>query len=204
MHHNKPHKNYVATQVVWIHGANQTPNSFAYLRSTLPDWNSVFVQYNSHNGFYHNLSSILEQINLHAPTFVIAHSLGGIYALHLTQHCQLTGAVTMSTPYGGSATADWARYFLPGYQLFRDVGRRSPPIMDAHKIKITMPWTQIVSTAGGVLCHGAENDGVVTVSSMEHRANDMKIVRINATHYDVVNNQCSADIVFDSYNSRKL
>ena len=58
------------------------------------------------------------------PYFMIGHSLGGLYALHLTKHVDVAGAVSISTPFAGSWTADWARFFVPTYQLFRDVGRK--------------------------------------------------------------------------------
>ena len=53
--------------------------------------------------------------------------------------------MTISTPFAGSWTADWAS-FCSFLSAFRDVGRRSGPINEAKSI-LNVPWTQIVSTS---------------------------------------------------------
>lgn len=135
------------------------------------------------------------------PLFVVGHSLGGIYALHLAGTLNVVAGVSISTPFRGSSTADWAKYLVPGYQLFRDVGRRSRPIIDGHKIKLNIPWTQIVSTSGNVPYHSGPNDGVCTIASMEHRAADMELIHVNNTHYEVVCNEKVANIIQERYNT---
>ena len=49
---------------------------------------------------------------------MIGHSLGGLYALHLTKHVNVAGAVSISTPFAGSWTADWAIFFVPIINYF--------------------------------------------------------------------------------------
>ena len=190
--HTGPH-------VVWIHGANQTSLSFAYLRSRLPNWDCTLINYSSLNNFYHNLANMIVELENKGPLFIVGHSLGGIYALHLAKQLDVVGAVSISTPFRGSSTADWAKYVVPAYQLFRDVGRRSRPIIDGHKVDITIPWTQIISTTGSVPYHSGPNDGVVTIASMEHRSNDMEIIHVNNTHYEVVCSDEVAKIIQERY-----
>lgn len=177
--------------VVWLHGANQSSLSFNYLRSKLPDWNCTLINYSSMDGFYNNLERIIDNVSHQGPLFVVGHSLGGIYALHLLKHCDVVGGVSISTPYRGSSAADWAKFIVPSYPLFKDVGRKSKPIVEAHGIKISVPWTQIVSTTGTVPYLNGANDGVVTVASMEHRKNDMELLYVNHTHYEVM---CSDEV----------
>jgi len=176
--------------VVFIHGANQSSNSWNYIREHFKLSNEILIDYSSSNRFYDNLESMANQIG-DEPVFVVGHSLGGIYALHLLNHCNVIGAVSISTPFRGSSAADWAKYIVPQYQLFKDVGRRSRPILEAHKTTISVPWTQIVSTTGSVPYLNGANDGVVTVESMEHRKGEMNCVRVEHTHYEVM---CSAHV----------
>lgn len=172
--------------VIWIHGANQSTNSFNYLREKCNFENEIFVKYDSSNKFYENLDLIYDQIGTIEHCFLIAHSMGGVYALHLLKKLNVVGAVSISTPFNGSRTADWAKFVVPKYQLFRDAGRRSDPIISGHNIDITCPWTQIVTTSGGVPYHEGPNDGVCTIASMEHRNSDMDIVRVATTHFEVM------------------
>jgi pimeloyl-ACP methyl ester carboxylesterase len=185
--------------VIWIHGANQTSLSFQYLRQKTKFEKEIFVNYSSMNRFSDNLETIVEEVKGRGPHFVIGHSLGGLYALHLVNHIRVVGGVSISTPYGGSSTADWAKYIVPNYPLFKDIGVRADPITQAKDIKLSIPWTQIVSTTGHVPYHGGTNDGVVTLSSMKSR-DDMEIVEVPHTHYEVMCSDRVADIITQGYN----
>jgi len=184
--------------IAFIHGANQSSNSWNYIREHLNLPNEILIDYSSLNRFYDNLESMASQIG-NEPVFVVGHSLGGIYALHLLNHCNVVGAVSISTPFRGSSAADWAKYIVPQYQLFKDVGRRSRPIVEAHKTNISVPWTQIVSTTGSVPYLNGANDGVVTVESMEHRKGEMNCIRVEHTHYEVMCSDRVARIIKKQY-----
>ena len=109
--------------VVWIHGANQTGLSFQYLRSLTNFPNEIILEYDSSNKFYDNLEILAENLKNKSQTyFIVGHSLGGLYAIHLTKYIDLVGAVTISTPFAGSWTADWAKCFVPSYQLAAGAG----------------------------------------------------------------------------------
>jgi pimeloyl-ACP methyl ester carboxylesterase len=184
--------------VVWIHGANQTSLSFNYLRAKTNFEREYLIDYSSMNRFYYNLDKMIVELKDIGPVFVVGHSLGGLYALHLTQHVEVVGGVSISTPFRGSSTADWAKYMVPSYALFKDVGRRAPAVQDSFKIYLDIPWTQIVSTTGSVPYHNGPNDGVVTIASMEHRQ-DMEFIRVEHTHYEVVCSDLVADIIVQKY-----
>jgi pimeloyl-ACP methyl ester carboxylesterase len=117
----------------------------------------------------------------------VAHSLGGIYALHIANTIpdQIVGAVTLSTPYGGAEVADYVQYFLPFSRLMRDIGPSSWAMKKARNIKINHPWTNIVTTAGKSPFMLEANDGVVTISSQKHHK-DMELIEIDYNHYEVV------------------
>jgi len=175
-------------KIVFIHGANASPRSFNYIIERLHIDNPIIPSYSSTDSFYSNLDEMKELIRkTNEPLFLIGHSLGGIYALHLYEYfkSKVVGAVTMSTPYRGSRTADWAKMIVPQYHLFHDVGVHSKPITDSLKVKIDVPWLQIVSTIGHVPWHVVENDGVVTYASMTHRK-DIEYIELPVNHYEIV------------------
>lgn len=184
--------------VIWLHGANQTSLSFRYLQSKTQFSKEIMVNYSSMDRFYDNLDMITEQCQNRGPHFVIGHSMGGLYALHLTKYLRVVGGVSISTPFRGSSTADWAKYVVPSYPLFRDIGRKSDPIKKAHEIELNIPWTQIVSTTGSVPYHNGPNDGVVTLASMTHRE-DMEHIEVAHTHYETMCSDQVAEIVAERY-----
>jgi pimeloyl-ACP methyl ester carboxylesterase len=171
--------------LVYIHGASATSESFNYIRSKLGE--GIDINYDSRNGFENNLAEIIEHLKSVKDIAFIAHSLGGIYSLHVanTMPDQVLGAVTLSTPYGGAEVADYAKYFLPFSRLMRDIGPNSWAFKQADRIKIQHPWTNIVTTKGQSPFIPEANDGVVTISSQRHHAN-MELVEVNFNHYEVV------------------
>ena len=184
--------------VIWLHGANQSSLSFEYLRSKTQFSKEIMINYSSMNRFYDNLDMITEQCQNRGPHFVIGHSMGGLYALHLTKYLRVVGGVSISTPFRGSSTADWAKYIVPSYPLFKDIGRKADPVKAANEIQLDIPWTQIVSTTGSVPYHNGPNDGVVTLASMTHRT-DMEHIEVPHTHYEVVCSNHVAGIIADCY-----
>lgn len=172
-------------QLVYIHGANATSESFNYIRSKLGQ--GIAINYDSRNGFQNNLEEMLQQLVGIQDIAFIAHSLGGIYALHIANAMpeRVIGAVTLSTPYGGAEVAEYAQYFLPFSRLMRDIGPRSWAMKQADNIKIQHPWTNIVTVKGQSPFMMAPNDGVVTISSQNHHE-DMELISVEYNHYEVV------------------
>jgi len=171
--------------LVYIHGASATSDSFNYIRSKLGS--GIDINYDSRNGFENNLTEIQTQLADVDNIAFVAHSLGGIYALHIANAIpkQVLGAVTLSTPYGGAEVADYAKFFLPFSRLMRDIGPSSWAFKQADKIKIQHPWTNIVTVKGQSPFMMSHNDGVVTVDSQKHHE-DMELVEVDYNHYEVV------------------
>jgi predicted alpha/beta hydrolase family esterase len=175
--------------LVYIHGASATSESFNYIREHIGG-KDVVINYDSRNGFENNLAVIKEQIGTTKNVFFIAHSLGGIYALHLANAIpkQVLGAVTLSTPYGGAECADVVKYFLPFSRLMRDIGPSSWAMKQADKIKIQHPWTNVVTVKGQSPFMHEANDGVVSIASQKHHK-DMELLEVDYNHYEVVLNE---------------
>jgi pimeloyl-ACP methyl ester carboxylesterase len=172
--------------IVYIHGASATSESFNYIREHVGgnDW---LINYDSRNGFEKNLNDMIEQLKDVKDIAFVAHSLGGIYSLHIANAMpdQVKGAVTLSTPYGGAEVAEFAKFFLPFSRLMRDIGPSSWVMRQADKIKIQHPWTNVVTVKGQSPFMHEANDGVVTIASMRHHA-DMELVEVDYNHYEVV------------------
>lgn len=182
--------------LVYIHGNHATADSFNYIRSKLPGHNDILLEYDSGHGFYTNHATMLEQLDGLDDVFFVAHSLGGIHALHLAHELgsRVTGGVTMSTPYGGSEAAEMVACLLPFSQVLQDIRPRSAPIIAGREISLSVPWTNLVSIGGSSPFMLAANDGVVTLGSMRHRS-DIELVDIECNHFDIVLNARAAAVI---------
>jgi len=171
--------------LVYIHGASATSESFNFIRTKVGA--GINVNYDSRNGFENNLKDIQQQLEGIENIFFIAHSLGGVYSLHLANAMpkQVLGAVSLSTPYGGAEVAEFAKYFLPFSRLMRDIGPSSWAMKQANKIKIQHPWTNIVTVKGQSSFIMEPNDGVVTIASQKHH-DCMELIEVDYNHYEVV------------------
>jgi pimeloyl-ACP methyl ester carboxylesterase len=189
--------------LVYIHGASATSESFNYIREHVGGKDLV-INYDSRNGFEKNLNIMLDQLSNVEDIFFIGHSLGGIYALHLAHALpdQVLGAVTLSTPYGGSEVADYAKFFLPFSRLMKDIGPSSWVMKQADKIKIQHPWTNIVTVKGQSPFMHEHNDGVVTIRSQKHHE-DMELIEIDYNHYEVVLSEQVVGLIKERMNAVK-
>lgn len=173
---------------VFIHGANQSRVCWNYIIRELKLKEYICLEYDTHAGFYNNLEKLkLQWDSIEKPFVVVSHSLGGIYALHLYNHNSknVIQSISASTPFGGSKTADYVKYMVPSYKLFKEIGTKSEPIDELKNIKINIPWTQIITTRGGAPWHGSANDGVVTIQSMTQRK-DMEFIEVHQNHYEIL------------------
>lgn len=148
------------------------------------------LDYVSQSGFFNNLevmTNMLQSLPKHEKFFLIGHSLGGLYALHLLKSMRdrILGGFTMSTPYGGSELAHVARFIAPTTRLLRDANPTSRAVVEAKSIAIGMPWTNVVTTMGGVSWIMGPNDGVVSIASMTARP-DMELIQKPLNHFEVV------------------
>ena len=189
-------------KIVYIHGANATSESFNYIRNKLGS--GIDVNYDSRNGFENNLKDMQAALDGQTDLVFVAHSLGGIYSLHLANAMPeaVKGAITLSTPYGGAAVADYAKYFLPFSRLMRDIGPSSWAMKQADKIKIQHPWTNIVTVKGQSPFMHEPNDGVVTIASQRHHA-DMELIEVDFNHYEVVLSDVVVGLIQERVNKFK-
>ncbi len=181
--------------IVYIHGASATSESFARIREHIhkPD---MAIDYDSSKGFCNNLKRMKEMLDDEEKLFFVGHSLGGIYALHLADHfySKTLGGITLSTPYGGSKEADFARYFLPFSRLMRDIGPHSEPMATVKNLKIPKIWTNVVTIKGQSPWIMEPNDGIVTIES-QRAQKGMEFVEVELNHYEVVIASRTIDLI---------
>lgn len=187
----------MSATVIFIHGANSTSSSFNYIKSCCHFNNVEDFDYSVQQRFFLNLTNMTERLSfINGPIFFIAHSLGGIFALLLADQFsdRVKGAVTISTPYGGSSIADFIKFLVPNNQFFREIGPCAEPIAQSKQIQIRWPWVNIVTTRGHVPWIPGDNDGVVTLDSMRNH-HGMDIVDVASNHYEVLLNNQVVDII---------
>ena len=185
-------------RIIYTHGANASERSFAYIQQSLEFDKIHYCNYNSHECSAHkNIARFINELQDYKEYFfLVGHSLGGIYSLYILREFRdrVKGGITLSTPYNGSEIATWARFMHPGDQLFADITPQSSFIRDSRTIKINVPWTQVVSTAGDVKWLVGRNDGICTHASMKSRS-DMDHVEIDRNHYEIVQSQRVVDLI---------
>lgn len=185
---------------LYIHGANATSQSFNYIREHIKG-KDMCLEYNCALGFEHNLAVMYEQIKNEKNLFIVAHSMGGIYALHLANQlpANILGAVTLSTPYGGSAVAEIAKWVLPYYRLIHDIVPDSRTMKSTRALPILHPWYQVVTTSGHVPWLIQPNDGIVSLTSMRCRP-DIDIEEVKLNHYEVMVSPITVKIIKNRIN----
>lgn len=180
--------------IIFIHGANASQKSFAYLEKHIteryPETRFYYFNYSSKNSFYYNLEQMrVRLLTITGSVTVLAHSLGGVYALHLYNHLpeKICKVVSFCTPFGGVLGASFMRWAFPFNQLLQDIGVESGPIACGHYITISIPWIQFVATKGNLpwISPLLSNDGVVTHLSMTVRK-DIKYKYVDTTHYEIL------------------
>lgn len=187
-------------KTIYIHGATASERSFAFIQKSIRSKNPVYLNYNKEGYAKDNLAEMIAILdNTKGPFFIVAHSLGGVYATYLQQHFNsVKGVVSLATPFNGSELATWGSIFNPHYRLFKDISPNSEFIRYSRKIDIECPWMQVVTTVGDVPWIQGTNDGIVTRSSMTCR-DDIEYAEVDRNHYEVVLSQRVVDVIKTRY-----
>lgn len=171
--------------IVLIHGANQTNLTFEYVRNALPGFTFINIDWSPSAGFKDNLAAMINAVKESGYVYLVGHSMGGIYAAHLSQHVDCIGGATIASPWAGSKAANFLKYVVPSDPIYREVQTKSVILKEAREFNLPGRWTNYVTTRGDLPGLGGANDCVLTYESMTARA-DLHTKFIDATHYEVV------------------
>ena len=174
--------------ILYLHGANMSDVGFTYIKSVLGKHKHISPEYSIHTPLKDNIKSFIEMAHetFTKPVTIIGHSLGGIIAVELYRSgLPIKKIVTLSTPFGGSESADKLRWFYPSYQLFNDIRTNSGVIKGLQDFHVDVPMLSFVTTDGHSPLIDGDNDGVVTVESQRILSGpDYQEVSLN--HFEIL------------------
>ena len=174
--------------ILYLHGANMTETSFSYIKMGLGDHKYICPEYSVEVPLEENIKKISKLVKkqFKKPVTVISHSLGGIIALDLYHHgLPIEKIITISTPFGGSKTADKLRWIYPSCQLLEDIRSRSPFVRELVKKPVDIPILSFVSITGHIPFIDDLNDGVVSIKS-QMMMNGPEYVKIALNHTEIL------------------
>ncbi len=189
--------------ILFIHGANCTKDSFNYIKTFFEGYEHKYLEYSVDKEFYPNLDRMLPHVHDDKEYFIVCHSLGGIYALHLQalKPNSVKGVVSIATPFGGCKSADILKFVFPKSTLLKEVGPMSRPIRTGKILEIACPWTAIITTRGiPSIVPSEPNDGIVSLSSMRSRS-DMKKIEVDTGHFEVLLRKQTISIIYGAIES---
>ncbi len=186
-------------ETVWyIHGANSTSRSFAWMKERMPEHEMIDVEYDhtcSLGDTLDHLRTAAQRIGRHFS--IISHSIGGVLAIGVANtHPDLVDrVVTMATPFRGCRAATLLRWVAP-CPLFDDIHPYSPFIREQRLSSPRIPVLSIVTTAGGTTVMSEPNDGVVTLKSQTELVGPIyRSVAVN--HFEVLLDEEAAMLTRD-------
>jgi triacylglycerol esterase/lipase EstA (alpha/beta hydrolase family) len=172
-------------RILYIHGANATPDSFNYIKSKLPTHRVSYITYDANDP----LESLIELAAnaIVEPSHIVAHSLGGVIAVAVSQRYsdKVLSVTTMATPFGGSEAATRASVLLPFSTFLKNIHTHNPTLREIIQIGYTVPTTNIVTTAGSNMFEHRPNDGVVTLDS-QRAFNPTRRYEVDTNHFEVL------------------
>lgn len=187
------------TKDIWfIPGANATPTSFKYIKEHIEndpefnEFNLIDISYNCQE----NLVKIVEVLALSAPKnrplYIIGHSLGGVLATAISQRIKhfslpatVNGIISLSSPFGGSESANYLRWMYPSYHLFKSISTNNRMITDLQSVGAVVPTLSLVTSSGNNPLFSAANDGVVTVNS-QRSLTGVNYVELPYNHFEIL------------------
>lgn len=185
------------TTIVYIHGAFASPMSFQRIREQLPPHIAVMPEYDVSmpiSQIIDKVTHIIDEIG--SDVHLVAHSLGGITAMHLAQnHPRVKSVFTMSSPFGGSKLADSLRW-ISGHELYRSLDSHNPILTKIRSTQIKVPNRCIITTVGNNPLMYEANDGVVSLKSQRalKQANQQE-VQLN--HFEVLMSNVIVNMIKD-------
>jgi len=181
--------------IIYVHGAGASSRSFNYIRCKLPSHVATLIEYNVDTPLVETIDNVKNIIlsTGNKDSIIVSHSLGGVIALSVANKIDIKKIVTLSSPFGGAAVANFLRILNPTNQLFKDVSTISPVIMDLKKPENTDVLSIVTSGGQSSLLTG-KNDGVISLES-QMALKDINYKEYELNHFEVLlSNEVIKDI----------
>lgn len=195
----------MTSPTIWyIHGANASPVSFNYIKSQLYDHKAVDLIYSARDPIEDTIAIASDQLK--NPVHIIAHSLGGVIAVALSQikpHL-VRSVVTLGTPYGGSEIATRASVLMPFDPFIKNISTFNPTLLYVRSKGAVVPTLTIITNNGINSFESAPNDGVVTVSSQMALENPTIQVQMSLNHFESLINPNTVDLIKQFHKNKAL
>ena len=172
--------------LIYVHGANSTPLSFAFFKEHMDEPDHVDFEYSVLDPVENAVNALIKTTREHGKAVdVVSHSLGGVIATVAARRgAKIRRLVTISSPFGGSRLASMLRWTHP-CQLFDDIHVYSPFILEAISSPAPIDMHSIVTCAGSRTLFGEDNDGVVSVAS-QMALSGPHYKKIDLNHFEIL------------------
>jgi pimeloyl-ACP methyl ester carboxylesterase len=176
-------------QIIYIHGAAASSQSFNWIRTRLSRHYARFVSYRLDEPIPSVIDRVFDMIR--EPSVLIGHSLGGVIAASCAEHVQVGKLITLCAPFGGIPYAELLAMWSSD-PLFRELRHSSPMLAALRRRPITKPHLAIVGSSG-LPTMTEPNDGVLTVASQTALSTDFIILPLN--HFEVLLSSEVTDLI---------
>lgn len=178
-------------QILYVHGAGASEQSFHWLQEQLP-MPSRFFSYPVDDPITWSLRRLEKRINIGNPIILLGHSLGGVLAAACANLPNVQKLITINAPFGGVQFAALLKLFTSD-GLIRDLHYNSPLLTMVRSLTIGKPHLAIVGT-NGLPFFAESNDGAITVVSQTAIPNvTYKLLPLN--HFEVLLSSKVADLI---------
>ena len=163
----------VMKNVIYIHGANASPDNFNYYTIKLPEHRYIAPEYRMEDDPY----DLVELLNLkkqrefgNEPVILVGHSFGGLLASWYASVYpkNVEHLVTIATPYQGTPVARVLSMIFRNKKVFENTKPGAPVLELLQEKTFSGLHTNIVCTSGSnplAGLGGKANDGMVSVES---------------------------------------
>jgi len=177
------------TNILYVHGANSTKLSWAYIKPSLPEHNAYEFEYDTVAGVAVAVARLVEFLESQDQEWtIVSHSLGGVISLFAAMETKkVKKIISLSTPYGGSKAATFLKYLRPNDRLFKDICSFGEfvTLVKEPTFALPVPVKAISTFRNGSAFFNKPNDGVVTLDSQTALPGaEIKVFELN--HFEVL------------------
>jgi len=192
--------------ILYIHGANASPDNFNYYKLLLPKHNCITPSYNMDDNPFDVVEDINRKVNREfgsSPITVVGHSFGGLIGAWYSSvnSSRIQSLITIACPWEGTPAARIFGYFFRNAEVFKHT-RPGAQVLHLLQDKVFKGiHHNIVCTGGGnpVAGMGSQaNDGMVSVASQSATPSKFTMTKnhyIDTGHSGVLLNNTATNLL---------